>query len=132
MSVSKLSTWGALLVEHLRDSAISEGNMALAADSTSVLAKRWREVPGYGPEMAAAIADIVDDTVMTLLLGLDEGTLKLRWKVESGEVIDLTKDGEGLRRRYLGPTGWRATYSKEQISEDDGDVATYFEPPAVP
>lgn len=46
MSISNTSTWGALLVEHLRDRAIWKGNMALAADSTSVLAKRWREVPG--------------------------------------------------------------------------------------
>jgi hypothetical protein len=129
MSIPKLSNFGALLVDNVRDPAIRKGNRALSPDVMSPLAKRWRQLGGYGPEVSPVLADIVDVTIATLLRSLDEGRLKLRWKTESGEYVELTR--ESLLRQYVAPDGWRATYSKQAFSQDD-DALDELEPPGPP
>lgn len=129
MSAPKLPEFGSLLIKHVRDPAIWGGNIALSGEVMSFQAKRWLALGGYGPEVSPIIADIVDVTIATLLRSLDEGRLKLRWKTESGEYVELTR--ESLLRQYLAPDGWRATYSKQAFSQDD-DALDELDPPGTP
>jgi hypothetical protein len=129
MKTTDTSNFGALLVQRVRDEAIQEGRATLSPDATCVLGLRWRQLGGYGPQMGPIIADIVDVTIATLLRSLDEGRLKLRWKTESGEYVEVTR--ESLLRQYLAPDGWRATYSKQAFSQDD-DALDELDPPGTP
>jgi hypothetical protein len=128
MQETVTSGFGMLLVDLVRDEVIEAGHATLSPDATSVLALRWRQLGGYGPQMGPIIADIVDVTIATLLRSLDEGRLKLRWKTESGEYVELTR--ESLLRQYLAPDGWRATYSKQSFSQDD-DALDELDPPGT-
>ncbi|MBK9259828.1 MAG: hypothetical protein IPM54_08320 [Polyangiaceae bacterium] len=113
---------GQLLVRHVRDVAIQSCDLQLLPHSETPLAKRWRHaaVPFDGkvpPQVL--IPDCVDETIFAFLRAIDQGLLRLSFTAESGETVDLVKEGRGeLGARYMASGGWRAKYSKEGFIDD--------------
>jgi hypothetical protein len=114
-----------LLVRHVRDVAIQSCDLQLLPHSETPVAKRWRRaaVPFDGkvpPQVV--IPDCVDETIFAFLRAIDQGLLRLSFTAESGEVVDLAKEGRGeLAARYISSGGWRAKYSKERFFDDFAD-----------
>jgi hypothetical protein len=113
---------GELLVRHVRDVAIQSCDMQLLPHSQTLVAKRWRRsaIPFNGkvpPQVL--IPDCVDEAIFAFLRAIDQGLLRLSYTTESGETVDLAKEGRGeLANKYMANDGWRAKYSKERIGND--------------
>lgn len=119
---------GQLLVRHVRDVAIQSCDLQLLPHSDTPVAKRWRRaaVPFDGkvpPQVL--IPDCVDETIFAFLRAIDQGLLRLSFTTESGETVDLVKEGRGeLGARYMASGGWRAKYSKERFVDDFADLSS--------
>ncbi|MBK9263247.1 MAG: hypothetical protein IPM54_26025 [Polyangiaceae bacterium] len=119
---------GQLLVRHVRDVAIQSCDLQLLPHSQTPLAKRWRRaaVPFHGkvpPQVL--IPDCVDETIFAFLRAIDQGILRLSFTAESGETVDLVKEGRGeLGARYMASSGWRAKYSKERFVDDFAELSS--------
>lgn len=119
---------GQLLVRHVRDVAIQSCDLQLLPHSQTPLAKRWRRaaVPFNGkvpPQVL--IPDCVDETIFAFLRAIDQGLLRLSFTAESGETVDLVKEGRGeLGARYMASGGWRAKYSKERFVDDFAELSS--------
>ncbi len=113
---------GILFVRHVRDVAIQSCDMQLLPHSQTAVAKRWRRaaIPFNGqvpPQVL--IPDCVDEAIFAFLRAIDQGLLRLSYVTESGETVDLVKEGRGeLAAKYMAVDGWRAKYSKERINDD--------------
>ncbi len=119
----EIEQFGKILVKHVRDGAIRLTNRRLTNEPRTVLAKRWEKASlenGSKRDFAKFICpDIVDGTIATLLQAVDQGILKISYKAESGNVIDLTEEGLAeLQGWYMGSEGWRQQYSSEPVSDD--------------
>jgi hypothetical protein len=119
---------GELLVRHVRDVAIQSCDLQLLPHSQTPVAKRWRRaaIPFDGkvpPQVL--IPDCVDETIFVFLRAIDQGLLRLSFTAESGETVDLAKEGHGeLAAKYMAPDGWRAKYSKERVNDDVDDPSS--------
>lgn len=105
--------FGAKLVEHVRDEAIANLMINLSESCQSMTAKRWREAGG-GPGRLekTLIQDSVDAAIYYLLHAVDQGVLHLLVRLENGETIDLTEEGNGeLAGWFLGDEGWVEMFS---------------------
>jgi hypothetical protein len=117
-----------LLVRHVRDVAIQSCDLQLLPHSQTPMAKRWRRaaIPFEGkvpPQVL--IPDCVDETIFVFLRAIDQGLLRLSFTTESGETVDLAKEGHGeLAAQYMAPDGWRAKYSKERVNHDVDDPSS--------
>jgi hypothetical protein len=112
-----------ILVEQVRDAAISGLDINLRPDARSVTAQRWRAAGvSKGTQSDVLIPDSVDAAIYFLLKAIDDGVLHLRMVDSSGKEIDLNEDGLGqLAGWYVGPDGWRHQYSAERlVDSDDG------------
>ncbi len=116
---------GELLVRHVRDVAIQSCDMQLLPHSQTPVAKRWRRaaIPFNGKVPPhVLIPDCVDEAIFAFLRAIDQGLLRLSFTTESGETVDLAKEGGGdLAAKYMASDGWRAKYSKERFGEDFAD-----------
>ncbi len=112
---------GELLIRHVRDVAIQSCDMQLLPHSQTPVAKRWRRaaIPFNGKVPPhVLIPDCVDEAIFAFLRAIDQGLLRLSFTTESGETVDLAKDGRGeLAARYMSNGGWREKYSKERFGE---------------
>ena len=119
---------GELLIRHVRDVAIQSCDMQLLPHSQTAVAKRWRRaaIPFNGKVPPhVLIPDCVDEAIFAFLRAIDQGLLRLSFTTESGETVDLAKEGRGeLAARYMAPDGWRAKYSEKRINEDVADVSS--------
>jgi len=119
---------GELLIRHVRDVAIQSCDLQLLPHSQTPVAKRWRRaaIPFDGkvpPQVL--IPDCVDETIFVFLRAIDQGLLRLSFTTESGETVDLAKEGHGeLAARYMATDGWRAKYSKERVNHDVDDPSS--------
>ena len=116
------------VVRHVRDVAIQSCDMQLLPHSQTPVAKRWRRaaIPFDGKVPPhVLIPDCVDEAIFAFLRAIDQGLLRLSFTTESGETVDLTKDGRGeLAARYMSNGGWRAKYSKERFFDDSTDCSS--------
>lgn len=119
---------GELLVRHVRDVAIQSCDMQLLPHSETPMAQRWRRIAaGFQGKVPpeALIPDCVDETIFAFLRAIDQGKLRLSFTADSGETVDLVKEGAGtLAKQYMASGGWRAKYSKERFFDDLADVAS--------
>ncbi len=119
---------GELLVRHVRDVAIQSCDLQLLPHSQTPMAKRWRRAAAafdgkVPPEVL--IPDCVDEALFAFLRAIDQGLLRLSFTAESGETVDLVKEGRGeLAARYISSGGWRAKYSKERFADDFAEVSS--------
>ncbi len=119
---------GQLLVRHVRDVAIQSCDLQLLPHSQTPVAKRWRRaaIPFNGkvpPQVL--IPDCVDEAIFAFLRAIDQGLLRLSFTSESGETVDLAKEGRGeLATKYISSNGWRAKYSKERLGENVTDPSS--------
>lgn len=107
------------LVKLVRDDAIRNADTCLPAESTSVIAQRWR-ASGYDERhrkmLEVVISDVVDATVHSLLHSVDSGQLHLLY-CYNNKVVDLHTDGMGeMAGSYMGDD-WRCAYSNERYYE---------------
>ncbi len=113
---------GELLICHVRDVAIQSCDMQLLPHSQTPVAKRWRRaaIPFNGKVPPhVLIPDCMDEAIFAFLRAIDQGLLRLSFTTESGETVDLAKEGCGeLAAKYMSPDGWRAKYSKERVGDD--------------
>ena len=119
---------GELLVRHVRDVAIQSCDMQLLPHSETPMAQRWRRIAaGFQGQVPpeVLIPDCVDETIFAFLRAIDQGKLRLSFTADSGETVDLVKEGAGtLAKQYMASGGWRAKYSKERFFDDLADVAS--------
>jgi hypothetical protein len=116
-----------LLVQHVRDGAISSSRRCADSDARHIVARRWRAAVKNGadlPEIATVLVpDIVDNAVFHLLNAIDGGDLRISFTASNGRTIDLMAEGRGeLAGWYMGSGGWRALYSKERYIDDFSDL----------
>jgi hypothetical protein len=118
----EIEEFGRLLVQHVRDAAIQDGDRRLAEDAPSPIARRWREVlKGAKPGIAETlIADCVDDALSCLLRAVDQEVLRISFRASNGKIVDLSEEGLGeLCGWYNGSKkGWRTMYAKERFVDD--------------
>lgn len=120
----EIEEFAKLLMQHVRDSAISSCDMLLDPDCNSVDAERWRKYQQLGPVddlLREVIPDCVDTALFYLLNAIDEGVLPISFKASSGKVIDLVEAGESEMAGWGamgGADGWRARFSKERFNDD--------------
>jgi hypothetical protein len=126
MAAPEVEEFARLLIAHVRDRAVAECDMALDANSSDVMALRWRQklqTGGVGDFVAEIIPDCVDDTLFYLLNAIDQGLLKISFTAASGKTVDLTEIGESeMSGWYMATKGWRAAYSKERFNDDFADL----------
>lgn len=117
MPSNELERFAKILVEQVRDAAISGLDTNLRPDAGSVTAKRWRAAGvSKGKQSEVLIPDSVDAAIYFLLRAIDNGILVVKMVDPSGEEIDLTEDLLGeLAGWYVGPGGWREQYSTERL-----------------
>lgn len=111
-----------LLVERVRDAAIENAEVRLAANSNSPVAKRWRRAAAeesFEQLARMVVLDSIDDAVFYLLNSIDQGLLQLLFKASSGVTVDLLVDGGGeMGGWYMGADSWRSKYSKHECFDD--------------
>ena len=124
MPSPEVERFAKILVEQVRDAAISGLDINLRPKARSVTAERWRAAGvSKGTQSEVLIPDSVDAAIYFLLKAIDDGVLHLKLVDPSGREIDLNADGLGeLAGWYVGPDGWRDQYSTKRLvdSEDDG------------
>lgn len=108
------------LVENVRDLAIRSCDAQLRTAAPSPTATRWRAAAqaagsDCGPPAHVLVPDAVDMALGYLLGAIDQGVLQLSYRADSGEVVDLTKDG--LLELGGSYDEWVERYSKERYSE---------------
>jgi hypothetical protein len=97
MSSPEIEEFAKLLVQRVRDQAVSQSEILLRPS---------------GEAVARAIPDVVDGVVLQLLRAIDEGRLHLVFVAGNGREVDLTSEGKGkLASQYAGEAGWRSRYT---------------------
>ena len=129
MVTPEIEEFANLLMEHVRDRAISACDVSRRPDSNGPRAIRWREkkkASEIDTLIADMIPDCIDEALFYLLYAVDEGLLQLSFKSSSGKMVDLVEAGESEMAGWYaggGPDGWRAIFSKERINDDLADLA---------
>jgi hypothetical protein len=127
MTSTEIEEFAKLLVEQVRDNAISASDANLADGVEHDVAKRWRQsAPRAHLDSVAKvlIPDVVDCAVFYLLEAIDQGLLQLSFKSSDGKTVDLPEEGFGeLAGWYMGSGGWRAMFSQERYVDDFADLA---------
>ena len=121
----EIEEFAKILVQEVRDSAITSSDVALRPNAAGPTAKRWKKAAAGDPASFARmiIPDVVDDTVFQLLRAIDGRLIKLTFTASNGKKVDLTADGlSELAGWYMGSGGWRAMYSKERLIDDFSDL----------
>jgi|ERR1700722_13165837 len=122
----EIEEFARILVQKVRDTAIQSCDMRLRQTAASATAKRWREAAGSGTPEAFAkmvIPDIVDETLASLLLAIDQQLLRLSFTASTGKSVDLVTEGLGeLSGWYKGGGGWCEKYSNERFVDDFSDL----------
>ncbi|HEX3625272.1 MAG TPA: hypothetical protein VH280_07595 [Verrucomicrobiae bacterium] len=131
MPSPEIEEFAKLMVEHVRDQSIRDGDRKLQAQANGVGAKRWRELKSRGDLGAISkvlIPDVVDSVLQHLLYAIDNELLRLSFTASTGKTIDLSNDGLGeMCGWYLGGgDGWRERFSKERYVDDFADVKARF------
>lgn len=119
MANKHIEEFARILVNHVRDAAIRDCDMDSASESSSVGARRWRDLGSTQaqPLMSAVIPDCVDTTLFWLLDAIDQGIMNIQFVAEDGSVVDLVRDGLGeLAGSYIGNESWRSQFSKEILN----------------
>ncbi len=114
-----------ILLEEVRDAAISSCDNELHPDAKSPIAKRWRAARAISASELARVmvSDCVDKAIFQLLAAIDGETLKLSFVASSGKTVDLTAEGLGeLGGWFMGSGGWRAMFAKERFVDDFADL----------
>jgi hypothetical protein len=94
----QIAEFARLLVRQVRDRAIESMDGQNRPNSESPFAKRLREAAANLPPTSIAemiIPECIDDAVFYLLEAIDSGALHLSFVAASGEVVDLTDEGQG-------------------------------------
>ena len=121
----EIEEFAKMLVQEVRDSAISSCDVLLRPNAAGPTAKRWKEAAAGDPESFAKviIPDVVDDTVFQLLQAIDGELVKLSFTASNGKTVDLTAEGlSELAGWYVGIPGWRSMYSQERFIDDYSDL----------
>jgi hypothetical protein len=122
MPSPEIEEFARILVQRVRDTAIQSCDMRFRQSAASAVAKRWRgAAEGSVPEAFAKvlIPDVVDETLASLLLAIDQQLLRLSFTTSTGKSTDLVTDGFGeLCGWYKGGGGWCERYSKERFVDD--------------
>lgn len=121
MPSPEVERFAKILVEQVRDAAISGLDTNLRPDARSMTAKRWQAAGvSKGSQSEVLIADSVDAAIYFLLKAIDDGLLHLKVVDPGGKEIDLNEDGLGeLAGWYVGPNGWRQQYSTERLVDSE-------------
>jgi hypothetical protein len=124
MNTQDLDEFANVLIKHVRDNAIKNCDNILEDNSTDV-GKRWNEALTGDPKILVKtlIADVVDESIATLLYSIDQGLLKMSFETSTKNQINLSSDGMGeLCGWYMGSGGWRARFSRERFEDDFKDL----------
>ncbi len=130
MPSAEIEEFGKRLIRWVRDRAIAGCDMNLRPDAKYPAAKRWKAAVAEGSSDAAirtVVPDCVDVTIFYLLNAIDEGVLKLSFRAENGETVDLTRDGLSELAGWYAGEGWRQRHSKQRFHDDNADLADFFQ-----
>src|SRR4051812_35314126 len=118
MSSPEIEEFAQLLVQRVRDAAVSQSDILLRPDREASLARRRRT--GSPPDaLELAIPDIVDSVMFHLLHAIDAGGLHLTFVASTGREVDLAAEGKGeLAGCYTGTDGWLSRYARERHADD--------------
>ena len=123
--MNAIEEFAEILVTKIRDEAIKNCDLELAANCNTPVAKRWRASGIVDSDaLRMMISDVVDATIFQLLDMVDQDVLRLAFINGSG-VHDLGSDKEGraeLGGWYMGSEGWRGEFSKERYVDDFSDL----------
>ena len=126
MPSPEIEEFAKLVVQHVRDAAIRNGDQQLRPDIENVVVRRWREAARDGNLESIAktiIPDVVDDAMFYLLQSIDQGALRLSFTSSNGTEVNLTTDGlSELAGWYMASGGWRASYARERFVDDFSDL----------
>ncbi len=128
MLAPEVEEFAKLLMQYVRDEAITSCDMLRRPDCNSLVAKRWHQKMQSGRVdelLTEAISDCVDRTLFYLLYAIDEGLLQLSFKSSSGKVVDLSSDGKSVMSGWCaggGQEDWRARFSKMTFNDDLKDL----------
>lgn len=129
MAKPEVEEFAKLLMQHVRDRAIADCDMARNSECNSVGAKRWRQKMQSGRTdeiLAEIIPDCVDYTLFFLLNAIDQGLLRIAFESSSGKMVDLVEAGESEMGGWCmtsGADGWRARFSKRRFNADDAALS---------
>lgn len=116
-----------LLIEHVRDMAVSELDTTLRPAANDAQAKRWRkklQTAQASEILTEVIPDCVDDTMFYLLHAIDNGLLNVSFTGSSGNTVDLTQAGRSeMSGWYMMTNGWRQQFSTERFNDDFTDLS---------
>ena len=124
MSTQAIEDFGQRLARYVRDEAIRDSDLTLKPHCKGPTAERWRAAAAAAGGQVPAdmvIPGCVDDTVFELLFSMDDANrLHLSFTTPRGETVDLSVVGWGEPAGwYMGPSTWRAWYSKERLVDVD-------------
>ena len=120
MKKTIIDQFAQLLIHNVRDRSVRTCNQNLSPTSNSPVAKRWQGVE-IDKIKDVIVPDCVDETIFSLLHAIDEGSIKLSFLSEDGEMVDLNKEGLGeLAGFFMG--GWRKQFSSEKLNDDFADL----------
>lgn len=131
MRKPSIEKFARLLVEFVRDEAISSSDVRIQSNAKSPSALRWKDAistKDFDRLVSLVIQDTVDLTIFYLLEAIDNDHIRLSFEGEDGARVDLSKDGQGeLSGWYIGSEGWIAKYSKERFIDDFKDLERPWE-----
>lgn len=120
-----LDYFGKILMEQVRDEAISDWNMILEGkmkDSESL--KIYKEIHSFNDEkfiffLKKIISKVVDSSVYHLMRVLEEeANIKISVEINGEKISDLNSESDGLAGELYTEDGWFMRFSKEKYDED--------------
>ena len=124
MNTPELDEFANVLIKQVRDNAIKNCDSIFNNKNTDA-GKRWNKALKGDPKILVKtlIADIVDESIATLLFSIDQGLLNMSFESSTRKQINLVNDGLGeLCGWYMGSGGWRAQFSNERFADDFKDL----------